>query len=39
MTHQLSLGFPNPWFDPEAQLAELCEGREDVPTGMSRLVG
>src|SRR5438105_4486988 len=39
MTRQLSLGFPVSRFDPEAQLAQLCEGREDVPAGMSRLVG
>ncbi|MGH7686020.1 MAG: hypothetical protein ACREN2_04295 [Candidatus Dormibacteria bacterium] len=23
--------------DPEAQLAQLCQGREDAPAGMSRL--
>jgi hypothetical protein len=39
MTRQLSLGFPGSPLDPEAQLAQLCEGREDVPSGMSRLVG
>jgi len=39
MTRQLSLGFPILRLDTEAQLAQLCEGREDVPAGMSRLVG
>jgi hypothetical protein len=39
MTRQLSIGFPAISFDAEAQLAQLCEGREDVPAGMSRLVG
>jgi len=34
MAHQLSL---NVTFDPEAQLAQLSQGREDVPAGMSRL--
>ena len=34
MAHQLSLSVA---FDPEAQLAQLCQGREDAPAGMSRL--
>jgi hypothetical protein len=34
MARQLSL---NVTFDPEAQLAQLCQGREDAPQGMSRL--
>ena|SRR5438132_9697376 len=39
MTRQLSIGFPAGGIESEAQLAALCEGREDVPAGMSRLVG
>src|SRR5437867_283886 len=39
MAHQLSIGFPALGFDAEAHLEALCEGREDVPAGMSRLVG
>ena len=39
MTHQLSIGFTAVGIDAEALLAQLCEGREDVPAGMSRLVG
>ena len=39
MSRQLTLGLQTGVFDPEAQLAELCEGREDVPAGMSRLAG
>ena len=39
MTHQLSIGFTAVGVDAEALLAQLCEGREDVPAGMSRLVG
>jgi len=39
MSHQLSLAFPALGVDLEAQLAALCEGREDVPAGMSRLAG
>lgn len=38
MSHQLSLGLtgaPN----PEAALARISEGREDVPRGMSHLCG
>jgi hypothetical protein len=38
MAHQLSLNLHQTAFDPEAQLALLCAGREDVPAGMSRLV-
>ena len=34
MARQLSL---NATFDAEAQLAQLCQGREDAPAGMSRL--
>ena len=34
MARQLSL---NVTFDAEAQLAQLCQGREDAPAGMSRL--
>ena len=37
MTHQLSLNMQQSAFDPEAQLAQLCAGRDDVPAGMSRL--
>ena len=37
MAHQLSLSALSMTFDPEAQLAQLSEGREDVPSGMSRL--
>jgi hypothetical protein len=36
MTRQLSLGLPAA-NNPEAALAMFCEGREDVPRGMSRL--
>jgi hypothetical protein len=39
MTHQLTLGLPQMTTDPEAQLAMLCVGREDIPAGMSRLAG
>ncbi len=39
MTHQLSLTLGQAGFDPEAQLAEISAGRDDVPAGMSRLVG
>ena len=38
MTRQLSLTFNTSSENPEAQLALLCQGREDVPSGMSRLV-
>ena len=37
MTRQLTLSMQSPTYDPEAQLAELCRQREDVPAGMSRL--
>jgi hypothetical protein len=39
MTRQLTLGLQAGGFDPEAQLALLCVGREDIPAGMSRLAG
>ena len=34
MAHQLSMTVT---FEAEAKLDELCQGREDVPAGMSRL--
>ena len=37
MTRQLALALQSPAYDPEAQLAELCQQREVVPAGMSRL--
>ncbi|HEV7677410.1 MAG TPA: hypothetical protein VGQ42_02450 [Candidatus Dormibacteraeota bacterium] len=37
MARQLQLTFAPP-VNPEALLEILCEGREDVPAGMSRLV-
>lgn len=39
MTRQLTLAMQAQSSNPEAQLALLCEGREDVPAGMSRLSG
>src|ERR1700720_2470804 len=39
MLRQLRFDFPHTAFDPEAQLNELCQAREDVPAGMSRLTG
>ena len=39
MTHQLSLSINGAAQDPEAQLAQISEGREDIPAGMSRLAG
>jgi hypothetical protein len=39
MTRQLALTLQPAAFDPEALLAQLCLGREDVPEGMSRFAG
>jgi len=39
MLRQLRFEFQSLGFDPEAQLNELCQAREDVPAGMSRLTG
>jgi hypothetical protein len=39
MLRQLRFDFQPTGFDPEAQLNELCQTREDVPAGMSRLTG
>jgi hypothetical protein len=39
MSHQLSLGLPAVPANPEALIATLCDGREDLPRGMSRLAG
>ena len=39
MLRQLRFDFQATAFDPEAQLNELCQAREDVPSGMSRLTG
>jgi len=39
MTQQLSLSINGGAQDPEAQLAQMSEGREDIPAGMSRLAG
>jgi hypothetical protein len=39
MLRQLRFDFQPAAFDPEAQLNELCQAREDVPSGMSRLTG
>ncbi|MHB8718128.1 MAG: hypothetical protein ACYDAC_04445 [Candidatus Dormibacteria bacterium] len=38
MQRQLTLGF-GAWPNPEAEIARFCEGREDVPRGMSHLAG
>jgi hypothetical protein len=37
MTRQLQLGLGSTAINPEAALARISEGREDVPRGMSRL--
>ena len=39
MSRQLALSFAGGGDNPEEQLAVLCQGREDVPFGMSRLTG
>ena len=39
MLRQLRFEFPSQAFDPEAQLTQFCQAREDVPSGMSRLTG
>jgi hypothetical protein len=39
MLRQLRFDFQPTGFDPEAQLSQLCQAREDVPSGMSRLTG
>src|SRR6202163_885939 len=39
MLRQLRFEFQATGFDPEAQLTVLCQSREDVPSGMSRLTG
>lgn len=39
MAHQLSFNLQQAPFDPEAELALLGQGREDIPAGMSRLIG
>jgi hypothetical protein len=39
MLRQLRFDFQPTGFDPEAQLTVLCQSREDVPSGMSRLTG
>ncbi len=39
MVRQLSLTLHPTTYDPEAQLADLCIGRDDLPGGMSRLAG
>ncbi len=36
MTRQLNLGL-NGANNPEAAISRICEGREDVPRGMSQL--
>ena len=39
MLRQLRFDFVATGLDPEAQLYELSQAREDVPAGMSRLTG
>jgi len=39
MTRQMTLSMSDSSLDPEAQLAEMGEGREDIPAGMSRFAG
>jgi hypothetical protein len=39
MTRQLSFSLNAPAFDPEALLAQLRSGHEDVPEGMARFAG
>lgn len=39
MQRQLTIGFGGAWPNPEAEIARFCEGREDVPRGMSHLAG
>lgn len=39
MSRQLSLTLPTAVYDSEAELEDLCRGREDAPQGMSRLAG
>jgi len=39
MTRQLSLSLNTASFDPEALLAQLRNGHEDVPEGMARFAG
>ena len=39
MARQLSLSLNAVAADPEALLAQMSQGREDVPAGMSRLAG
>jgi len=39
MLRQLRFEFSASAFDPEAQLTQFCQAREDVPAGMSRLTG
>jgi hypothetical protein len=35
----LRFDFPSTSFNPEAQLTQLAQAREDIPAGMSRLTG
>lgn len=39
MSRQLAMPFNGTSLDPEAMIARLCEGRDDVPGGLSRLIG
>jgi len=39
LARQLTIGLTQAPQNPEAQIATLCDGREDLPHGMSRLVG